>query len=214
MEEGGWLVLVYRVPTEPASKRVAVWRELKRLGALYLQQCVCVVPWRAPLKTEMERIAAKIPGYGGEFTLFEVPVLGTADEAKIIDAFRAQRDKEYAEIVEECETKFAKEVEFEHFRQNYTYEEAEEITQDLDKIRRWFARVVERDWFDAPGRGEVEGWISRCQELLDAFEQEVYRRVGDGVADEPDPMSHSDDANLPPGVREEVGDDTERGANA
>ena len=34
-----WLVLVYRIPSEPASKRVAIWRDLKRTGALYLQQC-------------------------------------------------------------------------------------------------------------------------------------------------------------------------------
>jgi hypothetical protein len=33
-------VLVYRIPSEPASKRVAIWRDLKRTGALYLQQCV------------------------------------------------------------------------------------------------------------------------------------------------------------------------------
>jgi hypothetical protein len=29
-----WLVLVYRIPTDPASKRVAIWRDLKRTGAL------------------------------------------------------------------------------------------------------------------------------------------------------------------------------------
>ena len=39
-----WRTLIYRVPAEPASKRVSVWRDLKRLGALYLQQCVCIVP--------------------------------------------------------------------------------------------------------------------------------------------------------------------------
>ncbi len=39
-----WLLLVYRVPSEPSNNRVSVWRELKRLGALYLQQCVCIVP--------------------------------------------------------------------------------------------------------------------------------------------------------------------------
>ena len=89
------------------------------------------------------------------------------------------RDKEYAEIIEECETKFVKEIEFEHFRQNYTFEEAEEIEQDLEKIRRWFARIVERDWFGADRRGEVEVWIEKCENCLNGFEQEVYRRSGD-----------------------------------
>ena len=176
----GWLLLVYRVPTEPASKRVGIWRELKRLGGLYLQQCVCIVPNRPALTAELDRIAAKIVAGGGESTRFPVPLLPPDDEARIIEAFRVQRDKEYAEIVEECETKFVKEIEFEHFRQNYTFEETEEIGQDLEKIRRWFARIVERDWFAAVGREAVEGWIARCQTLLDEFEQEVYRRQGDG----------------------------------
>jgi hypothetical protein len=175
---GGWLLLVYRVPTEPASKRVGIWRDLKRLGGLYLQQCVCIVPDRPTLAAELDRIAGKILAVGGESTRFPVPFLPPDDETRIIDAFRAQRNKEYAEIVEECETKFVKEIEFEHFRQNYTFEETEEIGQDLEKIRRWFARIVERDWFEATGREAVEGWIARCQTLL-----EVYRRQGDGVGD-------------------------------
>jgi hypothetical protein len=172
----GWRLLIYRVPTEPASKRVAVWRDLKKLGALYLQQCACIFPNIPGLTQEVNKVAAKIPALGGETFLLEVPRLQPEDEVRIIEAVRAQRTNEYAEIVEECETKFVKEVEFEHFRQNYTFEEAEEIEQDLDKIRRWFDRVLERDWFAADGRDEVESWLVRCQALLAGFEEEVYRR--------------------------------------
>ena len=113
-----WRVLIYRVPTEPASKRVAVWRDLKRLGALYLQQCVCIFPAITTLTAEVDEVAAKIPALGGETFLLEVPRLQPEDEARIVEAFRAQRTNEYAEIIEECETKFVKEIEFEHFRQN------------------------------------------------------------------------------------------------
>jgi hypothetical protein len=173
-----WLVLVYRVPSEPASRRVAIWRELKRLGALYLQQCVCILPDIGRIAGELERVSVKIEGMSGEHTLFEVPRLRPEAEKRIVAAFRALRDKEYAEIVEECETKFVKEVEFEHFRQNYTFEEAEEIAQDLDKIRRWYASVHERDWFGADRSGDVEGWLERCAVLLAGFEEEVYRRTG------------------------------------
>jgi hypothetical protein len=177
-----WRVLIYRVPTEPASKRVAVWRDLKRLGALYLQQCACIFPAIPALNREVDDIAAKIPALGGETFLLEVPRLQPDDEARIIQSFRVQRTNEYAEIIEECETKFVKEIEFEHFRQNYTFEEAEEIEQDLEKIRRWFERVLERDWFKADRRDEVETWLGRCQGLLAKFEEEVYRRTGSGSA--------------------------------
>jgi len=171
-----WWVLVYRVPSEPASKRVGLWRDLKRTGALYLQQCVCVLPDIGSNGEELERVIAKIPPLGGESIRFVVPHLDPTDEARIVQGFRDQRASEYAEIIEECETKFQKEIEFEHFCRNYTFEEAEEIEQDLQKIRRWYERVRERDWFDAERREEAEHWLERCQELLTAFTEEVYRR--------------------------------------
>lgn len=176
MQTPQWLVLVYRVPSEPASKRVTIWRDIKRIGALYLQQCVCILPQINTLAEEVERVRSKIVDAGGESLCIDVPALRPADETKIIGDFRALRNKEYDEIIEECETKFVKEIEFERFRENYTFEEAEEIREDLDKIRRWFARVVERDWFGAHRRAVAEAAIEKCQVLLDAFERDVYER--------------------------------------
>src|SRR5437762_12008355 len=108
-----WRVLIYRVPTEPASKRVAVWRDLKRLGALYLQQCACIFPDIPAVIAEVNQVAAKIPPLGGETFLLDVPRLQPRDETRIIEAYREQRASEYAEIIEECETRFVKEIEFE-----------------------------------------------------------------------------------------------------
>src|ERR1700738_2900994 len=103
-----WRVLIYRVPTEPASKRVAVWRDLKRLGALYLQQCACIFPDIPGVTDEVNQVAAKIPALGGETFLLDVPKLQPEDEARIIEAFRSQRTSEYAEIIEEWGTKVVK----------------------------------------------------------------------------------------------------------
>ena len=88
MTTTAWLLLVYRVPSEPASKRVSVWRDLKRLGALYLQQCVCLVPHTETLATALDRVHSKIVEDGGEALCMEIPQLRPADETKIIDAFR------------------------------------------------------------------------------------------------------------------------------
>src|SRR5207253_3778640 len=104
MSTAAWLLLVYRVPSEPASKRVAIWHDLKRLGALYLQQCVCLVPHTETLATALDRVHSKIVEDGGEAICMEIPQLRPTDETKIVDAFRALRDKEYAELIEECET--------------------------------------------------------------------------------------------------------------
>jgi hypothetical protein len=178
-EQPGWLLLVYRVPADPSSNRVAVWRELKRIGAHYLQQCVCVLPRRPDLRSAIDSVRERVTRSGGSSNLFEVPWLPPAEEEVLANGFRELIAKQYAEIVEECDTKFVKEIEFEHFRQNYTFAEAEEIEQDLDKIRRWYARVQERDWFAAPGRAEVEARIGRCAELLEGFYVEVHARAAE-----------------------------------
>ena len=48
--------------------------------------------------------------------------------------FQHQSARHYHEIIENCEVNFQKEIEFESFRGNYTYEEAEEIRIEFDKI--------------------------------------------------------------------------------
>ena len=48
-----FLVLAYRMPAEPTAGRVAVWRNLKKVGAVYLQDSVCVVPDTAALRREL-----------------------------------------------------------------------------------------------------------------------------------------------------------------
>ncbi|GAA4735364.1 Chromate resistance protein ChrB [Phytohabitans rumicis] len=174
-----WLLLVYRVPTQSSRARVAVWRELKRLGALYLQQAVCVLPDREPVRAALEKVRAKINEMDGSSLFFVLDGVEEHEQAFILDGFRANSAKEYAEIVEECETKFFKEIEFERFRENYTFEETEEIRQDLEKLRRWMQRVEERDWFEAPGRADAVAKIAECERLLEEFEADVYERVGD-----------------------------------
>jgi hypothetical protein len=170
---------------------VAIWRDLKRIGAHYLQQCVCVVPRRPDLALAIESVREKVGRLGGSSNLFEVPWLSPEDEAALVGGFRDLVAKQYDEIVEECETKFVKEIEFERFRENYTFAEAEEIEQDLEKIRRWFAQVSRRDWFEAPGRAAVETWIARCAEMLDAFFVEVHTRTsGAGVNPDDHEVSH------------------------
>lgn len=177
-----WLLLIYRVPSEPSNNRVSVWRELKRLGALYLQQCVCIVPALPECQRGIESAVRRIELLGGNLNLFRLVNTDPQERARLVDGFRKLSAKEYAEITEECRTKFAKEIEFERFRENYTYEEAEEIREDLEKIRRWYKRVVDRDWFDSGQREPVAAELVECERLLEAFEEDVYRRAGEDQA--------------------------------
>ena len=133
-----FLQLVYRMPAKPTAGRVAVWRNLKKAGAVYLQDSVCVVPDTDALRAELEPVLARIDECEGSYHLLPLVDLPDDEHAKLVQLFVDQATKHYAEIVEDCEVNFVKEIEFEHFRQNYTYEEAEEIRMEFEKICTWF----------------------------------------------------------------------------
>lgn len=173
----GWLLLIYKVPSESSRARVAVWRELKRLGGFYVQQAVCVLPDRVELRAGMEKVREKVTELGGSSVFLTLNDVEADVRQQFVDGFRGQSAKEYAEIVEECDTKFVKEIEFERFRENYTFEEAEEIRQDLEKLRRWLAKVEGRDWMDAEGKELARSKVADCERLLEEFEADVYERT-------------------------------------
>ena len=169
-----FLLLVYRMPARPNNRRVTVWRHLKKLGAVYLQQSVCAFPDQATIRRDLAPVLARIEDAGGGYHLLPLRRLEEAEQQKLRVEFVAQATKHYDEIIENCEVNFRKEIEFEIFRQNFTYEEAEEIRAEFEKIVEWFARVEARDWFDAPNRVRARQSIDACEKLLEGFEARVY----------------------------------------
>jgi uncharacterized protein (DUF2267 family) len=169
-----WHLFVYRLPNKSSSTRVAVWRELRRMGALPLQQAVVALPEQTQLKIKLDAIAERVRGEGGVVYRFELADLGEQEGRRLEEEWNALRAQEFEEIVEECQTKFEREIEFEIFRDNLTAAEAEEIEADLEKIKTWFERVCERDVFAVAGRARAEAAIGKCERLLEDFVQRVY----------------------------------------
>jgi hypothetical protein len=169
-----FLVLVYQMPAKPTAGRVAVWRHLKKLGAIYPQDSVCILPDTASRRRELAPVLERIDTDGGRYHLLPLGRLEAGEEEKLRALFVEQSAQHYREIVENCEVNFVKEIEFERFRGNFTYEEAEEIRMEFDKICTWFSRVEERDWFGAPNREEARSWLRRCESMLEEFEAEVF----------------------------------------
>lgn len=175
-----FVVLVYRMQQKPTANRVAVWRQLKKIGGVYLQQSVTAFPQNARVARELKPLLAKIEEAGGDFHLLALRRLPPDEEAKLVSLFITQSTRHYQEIVENCEVNFTKEIEFETFRRNFSYEEAEEIRAEYDKIVTWFHRVSDRDWFGAPNQDQAKAWLERCRQLLEGFEAKVYEAQSNG----------------------------------
>jgi hypothetical protein len=195
-----FVLVVYRMPTKPTAGRVAVWRQLKKIGAIYLHQSVCVFPDTARTRRELQPIRQRIEQAGGEYHL--LPLRQPSDEEydKLVAQFVDQTSRQYAEIVENCEVNFQKEIEFETFRKNLTYVEAEEIRIEFEKIVEWFERVLVRDWFGAPNQPEARAWLERCHRLVHQFEAAVYEAEQNGTFGEGGP-AWARGNGTPPGDR-------------
>ena len=106
------MLLVYRLPREPSRHRVAVWRKLRDLGALYLQDGVAVLPEDAVTREQMEWLQLRVREAGGEATLWEGRLATVAEEAALVEAFRSSREEAYRGIIAEAEAVFSRETIF------------------------------------------------------------------------------------------------------
>src|ERR1700682_1997543 len=83
-----WLLLIYTVPAEPSRKRAFIWRELKKVGAPYLRDGVCILPERPDTLELAGVIAAKVEEFGGEATLVSGAHLTPARTKALVEQFR------------------------------------------------------------------------------------------------------------------------------
>ena len=175
--DSGWLLLVYRVPSEPTRLRSTVWRRLKSLGAIYLQNSAAALPASVTAERALRKLRSEILDMSGTAALLSCTVL--AGEQEVLAAFQAARDDEYEEISDKCED-FLRQVQKEYDENHFTYAELEENEVDLVKLRTWFAKVVERDVFGAAGRAATEQALEACEQSLEAYATRVYAEEGEG----------------------------------
>jgi hypothetical protein len=74
-----------------ASLRVQVWRKLRSLGALYLQQSVCLLPATADVARDVRRLAARVRQGGGTARVLPMAFTDPAEEQAVITGLNAAR---------------------------------------------------------------------------------------------------------------------------
>jgi DNA-binding transcriptional regulator PaaX len=173
----GWLLLIYRVPPEPTRLRSTVWRRIKSLGAIYLQNSVAALPASPAAERSLRKLRHEILDMSGTAILIECAVL--AGEPEVRSAFQAARNDEYEEIVDRCED-FLQQVQKEYTANHFTYAELEENEVDLVKLRNWFAKVRERDAFGADAREGAEQALDKCEQSLEAYAARVFAEEAEG----------------------------------
>ena len=176
-ESQTWLVLIYRIPSEPTRLRATVWRRLKGLGAVYLQNSVAALPSGPGPERALRKLRREILEMGGTAQLLAGQAL--AGQRDILAVFQAARDDEYEEIIDKCQD-FHGQLQKEYVAEHFTYAELEENEEDLVKLRNWLAKITERDVFGAPRRAATLEALASCEQALEEYAARVYAEEAEG----------------------------------
>src|ERR671915_862000 len=96
-EREQWLLVTASSAGATDSLRVTIWRKLRSLGALYLQQSVCVLPARPDVEREIRRLDDRVRANGGAARVLRVAFEDADEEAQLVSEPQAARDDEYGE---------------------------------------------------------------------------------------------------------------------
>lgn len=165
---GEWVLITYRAPRQPSTARVSAWRRLHRLGALYVGPSTCLLPAALADQKALAEVTGGITGAGGSIDTFGIEAFADQAQQALVARFNAERDAEYAEVVERAEAVVA-ELDRESGRGKFTFAEVEENDAELAKLRRWMEAIGGRDHHGAAGRSRAEAAIEEAGRRLRVF---------------------------------------------
>lgn len=194
MPEFEWFLFLAQLPATPSSLRVNVWRRLREAGSTSLQNGVWILPRNTENTIFMERLLAYVKQNEANGQIFLVQGINQSIHEDITARFKAERDQEYAEFLEQCE-EFIAELEKESLHQKFTFAELEENEQNLQRLRKWLAKIQKRDFFKTEKSQEAMTAFQNCHQRLQGYTRQVYAREGIETPSDADLLS--EDEGLP-----------------
>ena len=167
--------MLVQVPSDPSRHRVAVWRELRRFGAVPVGQGAWTAPDVPACRAGAEKAKELARSGNGELLMLTTGA-EDGDAARLQELFAAARAEEWAEFIADSD-KFNDEIAREIAKKKFTLAELEEEEQALDRLRRWFRALRIKDVFGSPGAATAEQKLAACSEALDGFAALVYNEV-------------------------------------
>jgi hypothetical protein len=153
-----WVLLAYRLPREPSRPRLALWRALRRLGAVQVADGLVALPLTPETREHVEWLASGVVDDGGESSVWFAEA-GTRDQdRRWRGRIRSASEAEYADLEARARAALALEP-VEQRRARRT-------------LRAELARAKARDYANASGSPDAAGAI----EMLAKQATEVVKR--------------------------------------
>src|SRR6266481_4155046 len=147
-----WLLLLVRLPATHSAERVAIWRKLKKSGAVQIQTSTYILPDDPARYETFQWLTQHIRDAGGDATLVRVREIEGLSNERLIDLFNAARAKDYASLREMLRPLIA------------NPRRTSNLGGKLDRIRKQFREIRETDFFDSPKAKDVEMVLRKLEE--------------------------------------------------
>ena len=148
-----WVLLAYRLPREPSTPRIALWRRLRRLGAVQLVDRLVALPADSRTREQIDWLADEVTEAGGEATVWLARPGSRAQERGLAERMAASVAAEYGAIVEAARS---------------ARERAESSRRTVARLRRALRSVRARDYFPPPEREEARQAVEELAQLVEA----------------------------------------------
>jgi hypothetical protein len=153
MKASSWLLLLYSLPTNRSTERVAVWRRLKKMGAVQIKTSTYLLPDDPAQYEQFQWLAKQIRDYGGDSTLVRAQEIEGLTKEKVVSLFNAARDREYAALRKALQSFIARRRK----------SDAEFAAAQLERFTRQFRELREIDFFDSARGHEVAMLLRRAE---------------------------------------------------
>ena len=148
-----WLLLLFSLPTNRNTERVAVWRRLKKMGAVQIKTSTYLLPDEPAQYEQFQWLAKQIRDYGGDSTLVRAHEIEGLTKERVIAIFNDARAKDYGELRKSLQSFIARQKKM----------DAEEAVAELERLTRRFREVRAVDFFDSPRGHDIAMLLRRAE---------------------------------------------------
>jgi hypothetical protein len=153
MKANSWLLLLFSLPTNRNTERVAVWRRLKKMGAVQIKTSTYLLPDEPAQYEQFQWLAQQIRDYGGDSTLVRAQEIEGLTKEKVVSLFNTARDKEYVDLRKALQG----------FISRGRKSNAEFAAAELERLTKQFRELRQIDFFDSPRGQDVAMLLRRAE---------------------------------------------------
>jgi hypothetical protein len=153
MAASQWVLLAYRLPREPSTPRIALWRALRRLGVVQVLDGLVALPADSRTREQLEWLADDVVEAGGEASVWLAQPGSAAQERALAERMQAAVTEDYRRVVDEARAALDQPVGVRK--------------RTAGRLRRELRRIARRDYFPP---AEREAAASMVQALADSPE--------------------------------------------